>query len=51
MSTKTDVLYKLIDFAEENWSAFIFRCKESGITEEEVDFALEELKGGTPCQD
>jgi len=39
-----DIIYRLIDFAEENWSSFLQRCEESGIDEEEAEKLIEELK-------
>ena len=32
-----DLLQRLKDFAEENWSAFLQRCIEGGIPEDEVE--------------
>ena len=34
----------MLDFCEENWSAFEQRCKESGMIEEEIEIAIELLK-------
>ena len=41
-----DFLYKLVDFAEENWVAFLQRCKESGISEKVAEMRIEELRLG-----
>jgi len=42
--TEDIVIRKLFDFAKENWDAFIQRCEEIGMTEEEVDEALESVE-------
>ncbi len=35
----------MIDFVEENWAAFLSRCKESGImTRDEAEKEFEEMK-------
>lgn len=34
----------LIDFAEENWIAFLQRCEDDGIDEEEAEEEFEKLK-------
>ncbi len=34
----------MIDFVEENWSAFVFRCKESGMTNQEAEEKIDKMK-------
>ncbi len=36
--------YTIIDFIEENWSAFVQRCTESGIPENEVEAEFDKIK-------
>jgi len=38
------VVRDLIDFAEENWHAFLARCAEKGIDEAAVEADIERLK-------
>ncbi len=42
--TTEDLICRLLDFCEENWSAFLARCEEAGYTEEEVEEAITATK-------
>jgi hypothetical protein len=42
-----DIVYNLIDFAEENWSPFLQRCEEREMDREEVERLIEILRAKT----
>lgn len=39
-----EIISNMIDFAEENWAAFIQRCEERGMSETVAEKLIEELK-------
>ena len=38
-----NIVRRLLDFAEENWTPFLQRCSESGMDEEEVEEEISNL--------
>lgn len=36
-----DLINRMLDFCEENWSAFISRCEESGYTEDDIEEVID----------
>jgi len=41
---QVDLIIAMTNFVEENWSAFIQRCEERGISEEELEFEINKMK-------
>lgn len=39
-----DIIISMSDFCEEHWSAFVQRCEERGITEEEAEEKFKLIK-------
>jgi hypothetical protein len=42
--SEEELIRAMIDFCEENWSAFIYRVEERGFTEEQVEQIIEETR-------
>ena len=40
---EVELVFCMMSFCEENWSAFVFRMQERGMTETEVDNLFKEL--------
>ncbi len=43
-SNQKELIARMMDFCEENWSAFVNRCEDCGHTEEWIDETIDKLK-------
>lgn len=41
---EVEVIVRMLDFCEENWSGFIGRCEEAGLDSTQVDLITESIR-------